>query len=150
MKFYLSSFKLGNRPSDYCSLLDSKKSVGYIPNALDHLVGKMDDWLYDHVSEDIRSLEEMDLNVGVINLKEYFDSPTELIQTLSALSGLWVSGGNVFVLRQAMNLSGLDFIMCNDSLGENFVYGGYSAACCVLSPTLKPVWSKNSADAFVL
>jgi dipeptidase E len=49
-----------------------------------------------------------------------------------------VSGGNVFVLRQAMKLSGLDQILITKSEHDNFVYGGYSAGCCVLSKMLTP------------
>ncbi len=36
-----------------------------------------------------------------------------------------------------MKLSGLDSILINSEVPENFVYAGYSAAGCVLSPTLK-------------
>jgi dipeptidase E len=48
-------------------------------------------------------------------------------------------GGNVFVLRQAMKLSGLDEILTDLFKSKtNFLYSGYSAAGCVLAPSLKP------------
>ncbi|MDO8648189.1 MAG: Type 1 glutamine amidotransferase-like domain-containing protein [Candidatus Peregrinibacteria bacterium] len=47
-----------------------------------------------------------------------------------------MSGGNVFVLRQAMKLSGLDEILHELTTREDFLYGGYSAAGCVLSKQL--------------
>lgn len=138
MKYYLSSFKIGNKPSDYFSLLDSEKSIGYIANALDHMIGENDDWLEEHIASDVEMLKELDLDVRVVDLKEYFGKQEELQNMLSHLSGVWLSGGNVFVLRQAMKLSGFDSIITSGSLPDNFVYSGYSAACCVLSPTLEP------------
>ena len=147
MKYYLSSFKLGYKPSDYYSLLDSEKTIGYVANALDHVIGKKDDWLEKHISDDMRMLEELHLNVSVIDLKDYFGRPTELAKLFCALSGVWVSGGNVFVLRQAMKLSGLDSIITGNSLPEDFVYSGYSAGCCVLSPTLKPYQEASDPEA---
>lgn len=49
----------------------------------------------------------------------------------------FVLGGNIFVLRQSMRLSGLDTIL-NDLSGKlYFLYSEYSAACCVLAPSLK-------------
>jgi hypothetical protein len=71
-------------------------------------------------------------------LKEYFASKDRLEAKLGGLDGVWVSGGNVFVLRQAMKLSGFDSIACRFGEKASFVYGGYSAGCCVLSKTLKP------------
>ncbi len=49
---------------------------------------------------------------------------------------IYVSGGNVYDLRLAMRLSGFDEILI-DFLSTNKVYAGYSAAVCVLSPTLR-------------
>ena len=52
------------------------------------------------------------------------------------LDGVWVRGGNTFVLRQAMRLSGLDDVL-TDLLASDFLYGGYSAGVCVLAPSLR-------------
>lgn len=145
MRYYLSSFKLGDEPSEYFSLLDRRKSVGYISNALDHVVGK-DEWLESHIADDVQSLEALKLSVKIIDLKEYFGQASKLLEELSSLSGLWVSGGNVFVLRQALMLSGLDEIICTNKLDSGFVYGGYSAACCVLSSSLKPYQEASDAS----
>ena len=100
--------KLGDKSADFYALLAEKKSVGYIANALDDLIGKKDAWLERHISADVRMLEELGLKVEVIDLKDYFGASSKLAQYLTSLSGVWVSGGNVFVLRQAMHLSGLE------------------------------------------
>ena len=42
------------------------------------------------------------------------------------------------MLRQAMALSRMDQLLIDRQTDANFVYGAYSAGCCVLSPTLKP------------
>ena len=73
----------------------------------------------------------------IIDLKEYFDTSLELEKSLSSFSDFWFSGGNVFVLRKAMKRSGLDTLITGNALPEHFVYGGYSAGCCVLSHTLE-------------
>jgi dipeptidase E len=52
------------------------------------------------------------------------------------LQGLWVSGGNTFVLRQAMHLSGFDMLVHKLAERDDFLYAGYSAGICVLSTSL--------------
>ncbi|HLD04891.1 MAG TPA: Type 1 glutamine amidotransferase-like domain-containing protein [Candidatus Nanoarchaeia archaeon] len=53
------------------------------------------------------------------------------------LGGVWVSGGNTFVLRQAMKLCGFDEILKRLVARDDFLYGAYSAGVCVLSHNLK-------------
>ena len=60
------------------------------------------------------------------------------------MGGLWVSGGNCFVLRQAMYLSGLDEMILEKVPDLSFFYGGHSAGVCVLSKTLVPLkWADD-------
>ncbi len=84
----------------------------------------------------MNALREAGLNLKDLDLKAYFEKPEALRNKLLELKGLWISGGNVFVLRQSMKLSGLDRILTEDLKDSDFVYGGYSAAGCVLSPRL--------------
>ncbi|OGJ59803.1 hypothetical protein A2881_00600 [Candidatus Peribacteria bacterium RIFCSPHIGHO2_01_FULL_55_13] len=137
MKLYLSSYKIGNEAEKLQSFFRKNKSVGYIPNALD-FAGADPQKKQKHIDEDLVSLREIGLDPQCIDLQDFFENQEELRPTIDALGGIWVSGGNVFVLRQAMYLSGLDEMLTND-LGqrEDFIYGGYSAAGCVLSPSLK-------------
>jgi dipeptidase E len=74
----------------------------------------------------------------VLDLKNYFNKKEDLENKLKELGAVFVSGGNTFVLRQAMKLSGLDRILqeFKDS-NIDFLYASYSAGSCVLSPTLK-------------
>ena len=137
MKFYLSSYKLGNEITKLKELIpaDNKKTA-YISNALDF----SDDLERRKQSEqaDIEQLKEVGLNdVEKIDLRDYFGKKAKLEKKLSEFGIIWVRGGNCFVLRQAMKLSGLDEILKDLLKKENILYGGYSAGVCVLAPTLK-------------
>jgi dipeptidase E len=135
MRFYLSSYKIGNEPAKLAALYSSKKKVGYIPNARDFSLTDLAR-KKKHAEEDMAQLQEIGLEPELLDLKDYFGKSELLVKKIKTLGGLWISGGNVFILRQAMRLSGLDTILKEGKDLENFVYGGYSAAGCVLSPTL--------------
>lgn len=134
MKFYLSSFELGNQTQKLLEMVPHGQ-IGYIPNAQDFT------WA-DQVRVatrtiiDMNSLKESGLKPELIDLRNYFGKKSELKQKLEELGSVYISGGNVFVLRQAMKLSGMDKIL-EELKQTDFVYAGYSAAGCVLSPTLK-------------
>lgn len=133
MKFYLSSFKIGNEPEKLRGLFSKKKKIAYIANALDSKkITK--DWLTQHIQSDMQALKNLGLEVEQIDLRNFFDREEALQDKIDKFGGVWISGGNVFILRQAMRLSGFDKIL--KSVNPDFVYGGYSAAACVLSPNL--------------
>jgi len=60
---------------------------------------------------------------------------------------LWVTGGNSFVLRRAFKLSGLDSILKRKLGEDDFVYAGYSAGVCVLTPTLEGIHLADEPEA---
>lgn len=133
MKFYLSSFKIGNDPNQLRSLLPKNPKAVYISNALDCATpekqNKHQDW-------DIRELKEIGVNAEQLDLRKYFGKQAELRSKLQDVDLIYISGGNVYDLRIAMKLSGLDEII-KEFLDRDKVYAGYSAAVCVLSSTLK-------------
>jgi len=136
MQLYLSSYKLGNEAERLLNLFKENKRVAYIPNALDFSaadpVRKS-----AHIQSDVELLSGIGLQPEVFDLRDYFDGNKDLRAALSDFAGVWVSGGNVFVLRQAMKVSGFDTLLTDElRKKEDFVYGGYSAAGCVLSKTL--------------
>jgi dipeptidase E len=49
---------------------------------------------------------------------------------------VWVRGGNVFVLRQALADGGADRVLTQLMQQDRIVYAGYSAGACVLAPDL--------------
>ena len=136
MKFYLSSYKLGSETGTLRRLASAAPGpIGYIPNALDFTTADPVRAQRENES-DISELRELGLSVELLDLKEYFGKPTKLQARLKQLGGVWVRGGNTFVLRQAMKLSGFDELIIGLLPQTDFFYGGYSAGCCVLSPDL--------------
>lgn len=135
MKFYLSSYRLGNETEKLKQMVPNKK-IGYIPNALD-FTGADSERRANHIEKDVISLRELGLEVEVVDLRNYFYKVDKLKVKLDELGAIFVSGGNSFVLRQAMKLSGLDEILIKFKDRNDFLYAGYSAAGCVLSQYLK-------------
>lgn len=132
MKFYLSSYKLGNKTGTLKTWI-GRGVIGYIPNALDGSIDK--EKLEKHIERDVADLERLGIKVEVLDLKKYFTKNSPLKTKLASLRGIFISGGNCFVLRQAMHLSKFDELICG--LPKDFVYSGYSAAGCVLGLSLK-------------
>jgi dipeptidase E len=137
MKLYLSSYKLGDQTETLKGWMSSgEKKVGYTPNAFD-FTGMPPENRVKHMDFDMNGLKDLGFDVEVLDLRDYFGKKEELKKKLNALNMVWVSGGNTFVLRQAMHLSGFDELMNELRQREDFIYGAYSAGCCVLSHTLK-------------
>ena len=147
MRFYLSSYKLGNETERLKKLIPRGR-IGYIPNALDFTGAYNADpqRMKTHIEKDMDSLRELGVKVELLNLRDYFGKPDELRNKLHELGAIFISGGNTFVLRQAMRLSGLDELL-KELQGKNgFLYAGYSAAGCVLAPDLKGYDIVDSID----
>ncbi len=134
MKYYLSSYEIGNETEKLKKLIP-KGRIGYVPNALD-FTGADPERRAKRNERDMSSLRELGLEVEMVNLQNYFGKRDDLKKKLEELGAIFISGGNVFVLRQAMKLSGLDDIL-KEIKDEDFLYAGYSAAGCVLSLSLE-------------
>lgn len=137
MKLYLSSYKLGNEVEKLKSLIPENKKTAYISNALDY----SNDLERRKKSEsgDIEELRGFGLDVEILDLRNFFNKQNLLKEKIKEFGIIWVRGGNLFVLRQAMKLSGFDDILKNDLQNLDILYGGYSAGVCVLAPTLRGV-----------
>jgi dipeptidase E len=134
MKYYLSSYELGNE-TEKLKALALKGKIGYIPNARDFTTADPERKAKRTIN-DMNSLRDCGLEVELINLQDYFGKRDELKKKLEELGAIFISGGNVFVLIQAIKLSGLDEIL-KEMRDTDFLYAGYSAAGCVLSDSLK-------------
>ena len=131
MKLYLSSFRVGDRSAELAEMCSGRR-IGLIPNAMDDVAPEP-----RAVSNDkaIKELVDLEIDVEVLDLRDYFGDRPRLEAILANLGGVWVRGGNTFVLRQAMKLSGFDGLLA-ERVGTDFFYGGYSAGICVLAPSL--------------
>ncbi len=136
MKLYLSSFRLGNESEKLISLLSKNAKGLIIVNAKDDLnVSKRK----KSFQQEKKDLESLGLSVEELDLRDYFGNSDKLRKTLNLYDFIWVRGGNAFILRRAMYQSGLDKLLKERVKNQNFVYAGYSAGVCVITPTLRGI-----------
>jgi dipeptidase E len=136
MRLYISSYRLGNKPEELVKLFKDNKRIAIIPNAVDF---REPEEITARIQKDIDDLQTVGMSPDVVDLKEYFGKREELRSTLMKYDGIWVRGGNVFVLRRAFYYSGADQVITDLVKHDQLVYGGYSAGSCLLSPTLRGI-----------
>lgn len=133
MKLYLSSDRLGNAPEKLVELVSNNKNVAVIANAMDFVENLERE---ESVKREIEDLRNLGLFPEEIDLRDYFGKQKELSKKLNDYGAVWVRGGNTFVLNRAMIQSGFDKLIRERNNDQTFVYAGYSAGVCVLTPTL--------------
>lgn len=148
MRYYISSYKLGNETEKLKQLIgQTSGKFGYIPNALDFT--KADpERREEHIKKDMDDFHNLGVEIELLDLKDYFEKESKLKEKLKKLGGLYISGGNSFVLRQAMKISRLDKLILAMSDRNDFLYSGYSAAGCVLSTSMKVYAITDDAKDF--
>ncbi|GAA1609739.1 hypothetical protein GCM10009789_75140 [Kribbella sancticallisti] len=138
MKLYLSSFRLGDHPERLVALLPEAGRVAVICNAVDAVDPAV---RRQAVVAEIEWLTALGLRPEELDLRSYSERGARFGQDLRArlaqYDGLWVRGGNAFVLRSALAASGADQFLAELIRSESFVYAGYSAGACVLAPSLR-------------
>lgn len=132
MKLYLSSFRLGDHPERLVALLPPAARVAVICNSIDTEDPAV---RAEKVADELTWLTGLGLRPDELDLRTC--AGEELRARLSEYDGLWVRGGNVFVLRVAMARSGADKVLPELIRSETLVYAGYSAGPCVLVPSLR-------------
>ena len=134
MKLYLSSFKIGNKAEELKKwITENDNKICLIPNAMDVSLESKKEL---RIQEGIRELEELGFEVTVTFLEEYFGEKEKLREHLKEFYAFYVLGGNTFILRQAMYLSGFDECLKELAAKPNYLYAGYSAGICVLAEDL--------------
>jgi dipeptidase E len=134
MRMYLSSFRMGDHPERLVELLDAPGPAAVIANAID---GASDEVRREDVERELGALAELGLDAEELDLRDYFDERERLAAELLRYQLVWVRGGNTFMLRHALAASGADEILTGLVAQDALVYGGYSAGCCVLAPSLR-------------
>lgn len=147
MRFYLSSYKFGDDIKQFTELLTDNTRLAYIPNAgdgfPDGLSRKYDANVLKEM-EDFFKTNSVTIRIEMVDLRTYFDRQAELKSKLQTFGIIWVRGGNVFVLREAMRKSGFDQAIRElVDEGADIVYGGFSAGIVVLSKTLEGIHIMN-------
>ena len=149
MKLYLSSYMFGDKQEEIPKLMpkDNKK-IGLILNAYDLINVNLEHKKRKKLMI-IKELESLKLEVEILDLRQYFGKQEKLSEKLSQLGGIFLIGGNVFILRQAMKLSGFDKIFHEELKNrKDFLYSGFSAGICVLAPSLNGLDIVDKSDEF--
>ena len=135
MKLYLSSYRLGNGIDTLLPLLGGGRRVEIVGNALDLIPTDQREHYRDKVYDPAAEFAGFGLEADELDLRDYFMHREGLAGTLANYDLVWVLGGNSFVLRRAMMLSGFDRAI-RGALARGMVYGGFSAGAVVATPTL--------------
>jgi dipeptidase E len=136
LRLYLSSFRLGGRPGELVRLLGGGTRMAVVANAGDL---KPPEERAAAVARELADLAALGLDAAELDLREHFGGGDGLAARLAGLDGLWVRGGNAFVLRRAFRQSGLDALLPGLLARDALVYAGYSAGAAVLAPSLRAV-----------
>lgn len=89
------------------------------------------------LAEEMESMRALGLEPTELDLRRFYGSSDLLRDFLAAQDLIWVRGGNAFVLRHAMWMSGADRILVDLLNDDQIVYGGFSAAVVVLAPSMR-------------
>ena len=92
-----------------------------------------------YLQKEIASLAKIGLKGEELDLRDYFNDSRALSAKLEEYGGVWVMGGNTFVLRRAMHQSGFDQVAPPLVKQNRLVYGGFSAGAAVATQTLKGI-----------
>jgi dipeptidase E len=136
MRLYLSSYRVGDSAGSLLALLGNGKRAAVIENALDHLSPAERGRLRRDCHDPHAELRALGLVTEALDLREHFGSPKTLARRLEHLDLVWVTGGNAFVLRRAMQQSGFDALLIDLLDRDALVYGGFSAGAVVAGPSL--------------
>ena len=147
MHLYLSSYLIGDQGQKLANLAQGKTAL-LVSNALDF--SNDTTRLKSSRDRELGRLEDLGIQAESLDLRDYFFSKDTLSSIVSEAGMLWVVGGNTFLLRKAMHLSGLDQVLHEKCRDEHFVYGGYSAGVCVLSPSLRGIHLADEPQALAV
>jgi dipeptidase E len=148
VRLYLSSFRMGDHPEHLLALVggDHRRSL-VIANAMDDAPP---DVRRASVEQELAALADLGLAAAELDLRDYFSQQQRLRPDLAGASMAWLRGGNTFMLRYALHRSGGDDVFPDLIRRDTLVYGGYSAGCCVLSPSLRGLELVDDATAVPL
>jgi dipeptidase E len=145
MRLYLSSFRLGNHPEHLVALAgEGGRRAVVIANAIDEAPP---DVRRAGVELELAALAGLGFDAAELDLRDYFGQAQRFREALAGVSLAWLRGGNVFMLRHALDRSGADTVFGELLATDALVYAGYSAGPCVLSPSLRGLELVDDADA---
>jgi len=145
MKLYLSSYKIGTKTEEMKKwIADNGNKILIISNAKDQYTDL--ERVESGTLNDIYELQEVGFEVERLDLRNYFGRKEELEKIFCSVKAFYVTGGNTFVLRKAMKLSGFDELLIKYANHPDYFYSGYSAGICLLSKDMSGVAIMDEPD----
>jgi dipeptidase E len=135
MRLYLSSERLGDRAGALLAMLYGSR-VAIIANGYDGASAMARALYRAEVYDPVAEFRSLGLAADELDLRAHFGDPQSLRDRLGAYDLVWVMGGNSFVLRRAMKLSGFDTVIRELLEADTIAYGGYAAGAVVAGPSL--------------
>lgn len=135
MELYLSSYRLGNSQDKLQEwLLNNGNKILVIPNALDMF--EDNERKMQGILNKCSDLQKIGFETEIFDLRKYFGKSEDLYSDIKDYKAFYALGGNTFVLRTAMKLSGFDEYLKKISTLPDYLYSGFSAGICVLAKDL--------------
>ncbi|WP_282824558.1 Type 1 glutamine amidotransferase-like domain-containing protein [Gulosibacter sediminis] len=118
-----------------------KARIGFVHDAIGRVPEHytMQAWLY----EERRRVVDLVETVDDLFLAEM--TPDEVAEALDRIDALYVRGGNTFLLREAMRISGADKLIV-ERVKAGLPYIGLSAGSIVVGPSLEPIVPMDDPD----
>ena len=139
MRLYLSSYRLGANAFRLRKLLNGGRRAAVIQNALDFIPADARRAYEANVYDPKAELADLGIGAEELDLRAYFGQPVALEKALASFDLVWAVGGNAFLLRRAMQLSGFDRVLPELLHEDALVYGGFSAGAVVAAPSLRGI-----------
>jgi dipeptidase E len=133
VRLYLSSFRLGDHPEHLVRMAGEGARVAVVANSID---GAPPEIRRQGVDLELDALRGLGLAPHEVDLRD-LGGPGDVRAAVSDVDAVWVRGGNTFVLRAVLRLSGADEVLAEAVRSDALVWAGYSAGGCVLAPTLR-------------
>jgi dipeptidase E len=138
MRLYLSSYQIGDCPEALEALLGENRRTALVANALDPYPNPRES-RETRLARQAAHLAPLGCACEELDLRNYFGRPDALAAKLSEFGLVWAHGGNSFVLKRAFEQSGCDRILAGMLRRDAIVYGGFSAALMMVTPTLRGI-----------
>ena len=147
MRLFLASHRFGEFSTALLDLAGGPGGrVAVVSNALDFIPASDRLGYARAVYDQMQVFRDLGLEPFDLDLRRYFSTPQTLGSALEDASLVWATGGNAFLLRLAMRLSGFDELIVRLLSTDRLAYGGYSAGAVVAGPSLEGIDLMDAPD----
>ncbi|MBY6363302.1 Type 1 glutamine amidotransferase-like domain-containing protein [Rhodococcoides corynebacterioides] len=134
MRLFLASYRFGAHRARLLDLVGTPGRIGVVAAAADAWPAAA---RASASTSEFTLLAEAGFDPVEVDLRAV--TPTTAEAALAGLPAVWVRGGNTFVLRHRLAISGVDHVLRERLRRDDLVYAGYSAGACVMGPSLTGV-----------